>query len=214
MTAGLAIQANTNLRSLSIAPSAGLGILAAWTTTALLLGGSRSCWRRSRGLARPRAPSTSTATVSAVLGHGVKKMGLQNNPAASVDKRREAQRGTLKTYAVEEDERLAEAMSDEQGKELVRVAAGTKSKRSGTFRWSPRPHGHWPGPSAAGTSSATVSSSSATGGTADRESCATTQAGWPVIRERVRDGALPRSDVIRERALLAGTFLARRRLKG
>lgn len=97
MTAGLAIQATTNLRSLPIAPWAGLGVRVAWTTTALLLGGSRSCWRRSRGLARPRA---------------------------------------------------------------------------------------------------------------------TTQAGWPVIRERVRDRALPRSDVIREPALLAGTFFARRRLKG
>jgi ABC-2 type transport system permease protein len=39
MTAGLAIQATTNLRSLPIAPWTGLGVLATWTTTALLLGG-------------------------------------------------------------------------------------------------------------------------------------------------------------------------------
>lgn len=39
MTAGLAIQATTNLHSLPIAPWAGLGVLAAWTATALLLGG-------------------------------------------------------------------------------------------------------------------------------------------------------------------------------
>ena len=39
MTAGLAIQATTNLRSLPIAPWAGLGVLAAWAAAALLLGG-------------------------------------------------------------------------------------------------------------------------------------------------------------------------------
>lgn len=39
MTAGLAIQATTNLRSLPIAPWAGLGVLAAWALAALLLGG-------------------------------------------------------------------------------------------------------------------------------------------------------------------------------
>ena len=39
LTAGLAIQATTNLRSLPIAPWAGLGVLAAWATGALLLGG-------------------------------------------------------------------------------------------------------------------------------------------------------------------------------
>ena len=38
MTAGLAIQATINLRSLPIAPWAGLAVLAAWTTAALLLG--------------------------------------------------------------------------------------------------------------------------------------------------------------------------------
>ena len=40
MTAGLAIQATTNLRSLPIAPWAGLGVLAAWAAGALLLGGT------------------------------------------------------------------------------------------------------------------------------------------------------------------------------
>jgi ABC-2 type transport system permease protein len=39
MTAGLAIQSTTNLRSLPIAPWAGLGVLAAWATAALLVAG-------------------------------------------------------------------------------------------------------------------------------------------------------------------------------
>ena len=39
MSAGLAIQATTNLRSLAISPWAGLGVLAAWTTAALVLAG-------------------------------------------------------------------------------------------------------------------------------------------------------------------------------
>ena len=39
MTAGLAIQATTGLNSLPISPWAGLGVLAAWATGALLLGG-------------------------------------------------------------------------------------------------------------------------------------------------------------------------------
>lgn len=39
MTAGLAIQATTNLRSLAIGPWAGLAVLAAWATAALLAGG-------------------------------------------------------------------------------------------------------------------------------------------------------------------------------
>ena len=39
MTAGLAIQATTGLRSLPIGPWAGLGVLAAWATAALLAGG-------------------------------------------------------------------------------------------------------------------------------------------------------------------------------
>ena len=39
MTAGLAIQATTNLSSLPISPWAGLGVLAAWAAGALLLGG-------------------------------------------------------------------------------------------------------------------------------------------------------------------------------
>ena len=39
MTAGLAIQATTDLRSLPISPWAGLGVLAAWATAALLTGG-------------------------------------------------------------------------------------------------------------------------------------------------------------------------------
>jgi ABC-2 type transport system permease protein len=39
MTAGLAIQATTNLRSLPIGPWAGLGVLAAWAAAALLTGG-------------------------------------------------------------------------------------------------------------------------------------------------------------------------------
>jgi ABC-2 type transport system permease protein len=38
MTAGLAIQATTGLRSLPISPWAGLGVLAAWATAALLTG--------------------------------------------------------------------------------------------------------------------------------------------------------------------------------
>jgi ABC-2 type transport system permease protein len=41
MTAGLSIQATTNLRSLPIAPWAGLGVLAAWAAAALLIGGLR-----------------------------------------------------------------------------------------------------------------------------------------------------------------------------
>ena len=39
MTAGLAIQATTSLRSLPISPWAGLGVLAGWAAAALLLGG-------------------------------------------------------------------------------------------------------------------------------------------------------------------------------
>jgi ABC-2 type transport system permease protein len=39
MTAGLAIQATTGLRSLPISPWAGLGVLAAWAAAALLAGG-------------------------------------------------------------------------------------------------------------------------------------------------------------------------------
>ena len=39
MTAGLAIQATTDLRSLPISPWAGLGVLAAWAVGALLAGG-------------------------------------------------------------------------------------------------------------------------------------------------------------------------------
>lgn len=39
MTAGLAIQATTGLRSLPIGPWAGLGVLAAWAAGALLTGG-------------------------------------------------------------------------------------------------------------------------------------------------------------------------------
>ncbi len=39
MSAGLAIQATTGLRSLPISPWAGLGVLAAWTAAALLVGG-------------------------------------------------------------------------------------------------------------------------------------------------------------------------------
>jgi ABC-2 type transport system permease protein len=39
MTAGLAIQATTNLHSLPIGPWTGLGVLAAWATAALLTGG-------------------------------------------------------------------------------------------------------------------------------------------------------------------------------
>jgi ABC-2 type transport system permease protein len=39
MTAGLAIQATTNRRSLPIAPWAGLGVLATWAVASLLIGG-------------------------------------------------------------------------------------------------------------------------------------------------------------------------------
>ena len=39
MTAGLAIQATTSLRSLPISPWAGLGVLAAWAAAAMALGG-------------------------------------------------------------------------------------------------------------------------------------------------------------------------------
>jgi ABC-2 type transport system permease protein len=38
MTAGLAIQATTELRSLPISPWAGLGVLAGWAAAALLTG--------------------------------------------------------------------------------------------------------------------------------------------------------------------------------
>src|SRR6266487_1736681 len=40
MTAGLAIQATTGLRSLPISPWAGLGVLAGWAAAALLAGGT------------------------------------------------------------------------------------------------------------------------------------------------------------------------------
>lgn len=40
MTAGLAVQATTNLRNLPIAPWAGLGVLAAWAAASLLVGGT------------------------------------------------------------------------------------------------------------------------------------------------------------------------------
>jgi ABC-2 type transport system permease protein len=40
MTAGLAIQATTNLRNLPIAPWAGLGVLAAWAAASLLVAGA------------------------------------------------------------------------------------------------------------------------------------------------------------------------------
>jgi len=39
MSAGLAIQATTNLSSLPISPWAGPGVLAAWAAAALLAGG-------------------------------------------------------------------------------------------------------------------------------------------------------------------------------
>jgi ABC-2 type transport system permease protein len=39
MTAGLAVQATVNVRSLPISPWAGLGVLAAWAAAALLVGG-------------------------------------------------------------------------------------------------------------------------------------------------------------------------------
>ena len=39
MTAGLAIQATTGLRSLPLSPWTGLGVLAAWAAAALLAGG-------------------------------------------------------------------------------------------------------------------------------------------------------------------------------
>jgi ABC-2 type transport system permease protein len=39
MTAGLAVQATTNLRSQPIAPWAGMGVLAAWAVASLLIGG-------------------------------------------------------------------------------------------------------------------------------------------------------------------------------
>jgi ABC-2 type transport system permease protein len=45
MTAGLAIQATTDLRSLPISPWAGLGVLAAWSAGALFIGGLVLCVR-------------------------------------------------------------------------------------------------------------------------------------------------------------------------
>jgi ABC-2 type transport system permease protein len=39
MTAGLAVQATTNLHNQPIAPWAGLGVLAAWAAASLLLAG-------------------------------------------------------------------------------------------------------------------------------------------------------------------------------
>ena len=39
MTAGLAIQATTNLHNLPIAPWTGLGVLAAWAAASLLIAG-------------------------------------------------------------------------------------------------------------------------------------------------------------------------------
>jgi ABC-2 type transport system permease protein len=45
MTAGLAIQATTGLRSLPVSPWAGLGVLAAWAAAALMVGGLLLWWR-------------------------------------------------------------------------------------------------------------------------------------------------------------------------
>ena len=45
MTAGLAIQATTKLRSQPIGPWAGLGVLAAWTVAAMTVGGLLLAWR-------------------------------------------------------------------------------------------------------------------------------------------------------------------------
>jgi len=45
MTAGMYVQATTDLRSLPLAPRQGLGVLAAWAAGALLLGGAALCLR-------------------------------------------------------------------------------------------------------------------------------------------------------------------------
>jgi ABC-2 type transport system permease protein len=45
MTAGLAIQATTNLRALPLSPWAGLGVLTAWAAGALALGAASLRWR-------------------------------------------------------------------------------------------------------------------------------------------------------------------------
>jgi ABC-2 type transport system permease protein len=45
MTAGLDIQATTNLRTLAVSPWAGLGVLAAWAVAALVAGGLLLCCR-------------------------------------------------------------------------------------------------------------------------------------------------------------------------
>jgi ABC-2 type transport system permease protein len=45
MTAGLAVEATTNLKTLPLSPWAGLGVLAAWAGIALLVGGMLFCLR-------------------------------------------------------------------------------------------------------------------------------------------------------------------------
>jgi hypothetical protein len=56
MSAGLAIQATTGLRSLPIGPWAGLGVLAAWAFVALLAAGCG--WRSATRSGRPDAAET------------------------------------------------------------------------------------------------------------------------------------------------------------
>ena len=64
-------------------------------------GGDREAARHRRGAtgASPRTINKYRATVSAVFGHGVRRMGLPSNPCAQgVDKRREAQPGGLDVF--------------------------------------------------------------------------------------------------------------------
>jgi integrase len=102
----------------------------------------------------PRTVNKIRGLVHAVFEFGVKRRGLPANPARGTDRRREAQRDALQTYAVEEVERLADAMAegahrakgpsgdadraeDAQDAELVRVAAytGLRQGELRALRW-------------------------------------------------------------------------------
>lgn len=102
----------------------------------------------------PRTVNKIRGLVHAVFEFGVKRRGLPANPARGTDRRRERQRDALETYAVDEVERLAEAMAegahrangarsdadraeDAQDAELVRIAAytGLRQGELRALRW-------------------------------------------------------------------------------
>jgi integrase len=102
----------------------------------------------------PRTVNKVRALLHAVFEYGVKRAGLQANPARGTDRRRERQRDALETYTVAEVEQLAEAMAagahrmngarsdadradDAQDADLVRVAAytGLRQGELRALRW-------------------------------------------------------------------------------